>query len=75
MDRPRVCPQAGKEKFISRREILVPRRGFIVPLQVSMVVDERNGVDSGEAAHDKQGAGGTAEGKGACFSGWQRAGT
>ena len=44
-------------------------------MQLSIVDDERKGVDSGEAAHDKQGTGGTAEGKGACFSGWQRAGT
>ena len=44
-------------------------------MQVSMADDKRNGVHSVEAAHDKQGAGGTAEGKGACFSGWQRAGT
>ena len=44
-------------------------------MQVNIVDDERKGADSGEAAHDKQGAGGTAEGKGACFSGWQRAGT
>ena len=44
-------------------------------MQVSMVDDERNGVLSGAAAHDKQGAGVTAEGKEACFSGWQRAGT
>jgi hypothetical protein len=41
-------------------------------MQVSIVDDERNGVHSGDAAHDKQGAGGTAEGKGACFLGWQR---
>ncbi|MBR2234138.1 MAG: hypothetical protein IJ892_03685 [Prevotella sp.] len=44
-------------------------------MQVSIVDGERNGVHSGESVHDKQGAGGTAEGKGACFSGWQRAGT
>ena len=44
-------------------------------MQVSIADDKRNRVDSGEATHDKQGAGGTAEGKGACFSGWQRAGT
>jgi hypothetical protein len=44
-------------------------------MQVSTVDDERNGALSGEAAHDKQGAGGTAEGKRARFSGWQRAGT
>jgi hypothetical protein len=44
-------------------------------MQVSIVDDERNGVHSGAAAHDKQGAGGTAEGKRACFLGWQRAGT
>ena len=44
-------------------------------MQVGIVDDERNGAYSGEAAHDKQGAGGTAEGKGACFLGWQRAGT
>ena len=44
-------------------------------MQVSIVDGERNGVDSVEAAHGKQGAGGTAEGKGACFLGWQRAGT
>ena len=44
-------------------------------MQVNIVDDERNGVHSGEAAHDKQGAGVTAEGKGAWFLGWQRAGT
>ena len=44
-------------------------------MQVGIVDDERNGAYSGESAHDKQGAGGTAEGKGACFFGWQRAGT
>ena len=44
-------------------------------MPLSIVDDDRNGVHSGEAAHDKQGAGGTAEGKGACFSGRQRAGT
>ena len=44
-------------------------------MPLSIVDDERNGVDSGEVEHDKQGAGGTAEGKGACFLGWQRAGT
>ena len=44
-------------------------------MPVSIVDDERNGVDPGEAAHDKQGAEGTAEGKGACLLGWQRAGT
>ena len=44
-------------------------------MQMSIVDDERNGVDSGEMAHDIQGAGVTAEGKGACFLGWQRAGT
>ena len=43
--------------------------------QMSIVDDERNGVHPGDSAHDKQGAGGTAEGKGACFLGWQRAGT
>ncbi len=30
-------------------------------MQLSIVDDERKGVDSGEAAHDKQGAGGTEE--------------
>ena len=44
-------------------------------MPVSVVDDERNEVHSVESAHDKQGAGVTAEGKGACFSGWQRAGT
>ncbi len=44
-------------------------------MQVSIVDVERNGVHSGESAYDKQGGGGTAEGKVACFSGWQRAGT
>ena len=44
-------------------------------MQVSIVDDERKGVHLRETAHDKQGAGGTAEGKGACFLGWQRAGT
>ena len=44
-------------------------------MQASIVDDDRNGVDSGDSAHDKQGGGGTAEGKGACFIGWQRAGT
>jgi hypothetical protein len=44
-------------------------------MPLSIVDDERNGVESGEAAHDKQGAGVTTEGKGACFLGWQRAGT
>jgi hypothetical protein len=44
-------------------------------MQVSIVDDGRNGEHSGEAAHDKQGAGGTAEGKRARFLGWQRAGT
>ena len=44
-------------------------------MPVSIVDDERNGVHSGEAVHDKRGAGGTAEGKSACFLGWQRAGT
>ena len=44
-------------------------------MQVGIVGDERNGVPSGEAVHEKQGGGGTAEGKEACFLGWQRAGT
>jgi hypothetical protein len=44
-------------------------------MQLSIVDDERNEVHSGAATHDKRGAGGTAEGKGACFLGWQRAGT
>jgi hypothetical protein len=44
-------------------------------MPLSIVDGERNGVHSGEAAHDKQEGGGTAEGKGACFLGWQRAGT
>ena len=55
-----------------------PKNGRIyiaVDMQVNIVDDERNGVHSGETAHDKQGAGVTAEGKGACFFGWQRAGT
>ena len=44
-------------------------------MQMSIVDDEQNGAHPREAAHGKQGAGGTAEGKGACFLGWQRAGT
>ena len=44
-------------------------------MPLSIVDAERNGVHSGEAVHDKRGAGGTAEGKSACFLGWQRAGT
>ena len=63
--------EAVQEKTEKKWQI----RGKSDDMQVCIVDDERNGAHSGEAAHGKRGAGGTAEGKGACFLGWQRAGT